>query len=84
MSEENKDIQEDKLPSGRVKVTVKSAFMYNGTFVKEGDVIDMNEERAVNHMRVGDLERDEALITRIKEKRAAAAKQLQDDAEGDW
>ncbi len=84
MSDENKETVGEQLPEGRVQVTVKSAFMYNGTFVKEGDVIDMNVERAVNHMRVGDVERDEELIAKVKEDRKAKADALRADAEGEW
>lgn len=65
-------------------VKVLKAFKYNGEFVYEGDVIEMNENRAVNHMRVGDLERDEALIEKIKQERIAAAEAAAKDAGGDW
>ena len=59
-------------------------FMYNGSFVREGDEIDMNEDRAVNHMRAGDVERDEELIQKIKDRRTAAAQAAIADAGGDW
>ncbi len=58
--------------------------MYNGTMVQEGEQVEMNDERAVNHMRVGDVERDEALIDKIKSKRHAAATAAIADAEGSW
>lgn len=81
MSDSN---NENQLPEGRVNVTVKSGFMYNGTFVTEGEVIEMNIDRAVNHMRAGDIERDEELIAKVKDDRVAKAKAAQADAEGEW
>ncbi len=86
MSDENSKVEtaETKLPEGRVMVTIKTGFMYNGTFVNEGEVVEMNVDRAVNHMRVGDVERDEELIAKVKEARTAKAKAAQADAEGDW
>lgn len=68
----------------RVNVKVLKPFMYNGSFVKEGEEIDMNESRAVNHMRVGDLSRDETLINKVKAERLGAAKAAQADAEAEW
>lgn len=72
------------LPEGRVMVVVLRPFKYNGTFVQEGDTIEMNQDRAVNHMRVGDLERDDELIQQVKDRRIAAAEAAKGDAEGDW
>jgi len=68
----------------RVKVKIIRPFKYNGTFVEAGQEVDMNEERAVNHMRVGDVERNENLIKKIKERRAAAADAAKADANKDW
>ncbi len=72
------------LPEGRVLVKVLKPFKYNGEFVDVGQMIDMNESRAVNHMRVGDLERNEELIEKIKQQRVAAAEAARADAEGEW
>jgi len=58
--------EDNQLPAGRVMVKILSPFKYNGTFVQAGDVVEMNEDRAVNHMRVGDVERNEELIAKIK------------------
>ena len=83
MSDENKDVEQAN-KSGRVLVKILKAFMYNGSFVREGGEIDMNEDRAVNHMRAGDVERDEELIQKIKDRRTAAAQAAIADAGGDW
>jgi hypothetical protein len=68
----------------KVKIKILRPFQYNGKFVNEGDEIEMNEERAVNHMRVGDVERDEQLIKKIKEQRQAAAEAAIVDAQANW
>ncbi len=68
----------------RVSVKIAKAFQYNGSFVREGDEVDMNESRAVNHMRVGDVVRDESLINKVKAERLGAAKAAQADAEAEW
>lgn len=68
----------------RINVKILKPFMYNGTMLQIGDVVEMNDERAVNHMRAGDVERDEGLINEIKERRSAAAEAAMDDAKGDW
>jgi hypothetical protein len=67
-----------------IKVKILKAFKYNGTFVEPGQVVDMNEARAVNHMRAGDVERDEALISKIKAQREAEATAAIADARKDW
>lgn len=72
------------LPDGRVQVKVLKGFMYNGSMVNPDDVIEMNLERAVNHMRVGDVERQEDLIEKVKASRVAAAEAAKADAEGEW
>lgn len=69
---------------GRTKVKILKPFQYNGQFVHPGDEVDMNEERAVNHMRAGDVDRDEVLINKIKTRRVAAAEAAKADAGGDW
>lgn len=76
--------EETKLPEGRVLVKVLKPFKYNGEFVDVGQEINMNEDRAVNHMRVGDLERDESLIEKVKARRIAAAEAAKSDAAGEW
>lgn len=58
--------------------------MYNGTLVKPGDEIEMNDERAANHMRAGDVERDEKVVEIIKARRLAAANAAAADASGTW
>lgn len=58
--------------------------MYNGQMVVAGAEVEMNENRAVNHMRVGDVERQEKLVERVKQRRLGAAKAAQKDAEGKW
>lgn len=68
----------------RVNVKILKPFVYNGMMLQTGDVAEMNDERAVNHMRAGDVERDEGLINEIKERRTAAAEAAMDDAKGDW
>jgi len=68
----------------RVKVKIVRPFKYNGQFVEAGQEVEMNEDRAVNHMRVGDVERNEDLIKKIKERRAAAADAAKADAQKDW
>lgn len=78
------DTQATPLAEGRVLVKVIKPFKYNGEFVEEGQTIEMNEARAVNHMRVGDIERDEDLIQKIKDQRTAAAEAAIADAGGDW
>lgn len=72
------------MPEGRVTVKVLKGFMYNGTMLKAGDSVEMNEDRAVNHMRAGDLERDEKVVEKVKARRLGAAKAAQADASGDW
>ncbi len=72
------------LAEGRVMVKILKPFKYNGNFVEEGQLVEMNESRAVNHMRVGDIERDEELIKKIKDQRTAAANAAIADAGGDW
>lgn len=72
------------LPDGRVLAKVLKPFQYNGVQLKEGDVVDFNEERAVNHMRAGDVERNEALINKIKQRRIDAAEAAKSDASQDW
>lgn len=79
MGDENKS-----LPEGRVMAKILVPFQYNGTMLKVGDVVEMNEERAVNHMRAGDVERDEALISKIKQRRVDAAEAAKSDANADW
>lgn len=68
----------------KVKVKVAKPFMFNGLFVKPGDEVEMNEERAVNHMRAGDLERNEEVISKIKARREASANAALADAKGEW
>ena len=89
MTEENvqsgTDENENKpLPSGRTTVKILRPFKYNGQFVQEGQMVDMNEDRAVNHMRAGDVERNEELIIKVKQRRQAAAEAAAADAKGDW
>lgn len=72
------------LPEGRVLVKVLKPFMYNGVFVKPGDKVEFNEERAVNHMRAGDVERQEELIAKIKSQREAKAEAAIADAKAEW
>lgn len=76
--------ENEQLPAGKVRATILRPFKYNGEFVQAGDVVVMNEERAVNHMRVGDVERQEDLIAKVKERRIAAAEAAKADAGGDW
>jgi hypothetical protein len=83
MSDEN-TIDTPVISQDRVVVKILKPFMYNGSFVREGDEVEMNEARAVNHMRVGDVERNEDLIKKIKEQRTSAAQAAIADAEGDW
>lgn len=73
-----------ELAPGRVLAKIVRAFMYNGTMLEVGQSVDMNEERAVNHMRAGDVERDNALVEKVKNRRLEAAKAAQADAEGNW
>ena len=68
----------------RVKVKVAKPFMYNGNLLDVGSEVEMNDERAANHMRAGDVERDERLILIIKARREAAASAAIADARGDW
>lgn len=68
----------------KIKVKILKSFFYNGILVKEGDEVEMNKERAVNHMRAGDIKRDEQLIKKIKEQRLAAAEAAKSDALEDW
>jgi len=69
----------------RVKVKILRPFMYNGELLKEGqEDVDMNIERAVNHMRAGDVERQDDVIAEVKQARSAAADAAKADAEGDW
>lgn len=68
----------------KIKVKVLKPFQYNGVYVGVGEEVEMNEERAVNHMRVGDVERNEQLIIKIKEQRAAAAEAVIADAQKNW
>ena len=75
---------EKNLPEGRVMVKIIRPFKYNGTFVEAGAEVEMNEERAVNHMRAGDVERQEPLIEKIKQRRIAAAEAAKADAGLDW
>lgn len=72
------------LPEGRVLVKIVRPFKYNGVFVSEGDEVEMNEDRAVNHMRIGDVERQDELIKKVKDRRIAAAEAAKGDALGDW
>lgn len=83
MSEESESLP-SSLPNGRVMAKILKPFKYNGEFVQAGDVVEMNEERAVNHMRVGDIERQEDLINKIKQQRIDAADAAKSDAGGDW
>lgn len=68
----------------KIKAKVIRPFMYNGKMLKKGEVVEFNIERAVNHMRVGDLERNEEAIKKVKEKRRGQAEALLKDAEKDW
>lgn len=68
----------------RVKVKIAKPFMYNGVMVQPGDEVEMFADRAYNHMRVGDVERDENVVSEIKAKREAAAKAALADAQKDW
>ena len=68
----------------KINVKIAKPFMFNGQMLNVGDEVEMNASRAVNHMRVGDVERDEDLIAEIKASRIADAKSAQADAEGDW
>lgn len=68
----------------KLKVKILRAFKYNGEFVAPGQEVEMNEERAANHMRAGDIERNEELISKIKAQREAAATAAIADARKDW
>lgn len=68
----------------RVTAKIAKPFMYNGELLAVGQEVDMNIERAVNHMRVGDVERDEDAINEVKAARQAAAEAATADAKGDW
>ena len=68
----------------KVKVTIRQPFMYNGTLAKVGDVVDMYDERAYNHMRAGDVERDEAIIATVRQRRLAAAEAAHKNASESW
>lgn len=68
----------------RITVKILRPFMYNGKYVEAGSDVEMNIERAVNHMRVGDIERDENAIAEVKQARQAAAEAAAADAKGDW
>lgn len=68
----------------KVKVKIVKPFMYNGKMLSKDEEVEMNIARAVNHMRVGDVERDEVLVDRIKQERIAAAEAAKADAQGDW
>lgn len=72
------------MSEGKVKVKILKSFMYNGIDLAPGDEVEMNFSRAVNHMRVGDVERDEELIATIKAERIARAEAAKKDAQGDW
>ena len=72
------------LPDGRVMVVIAKPFMYNGNLLKVGDKVEMNRNRAVNHMRVGDVERDDVLIAEVKQVRVDAAEAAKADAQGEW
>lgn len=80
----NSQDQNLKKKDGRVLVKIIKPFKYNGEFVQEGQEVEMNEDRAVNHMRVGDVERQDDLINKVKQRRIDAAKAAQDDASRDW
>lgn len=68
------------------KLTVKivKPFMYNGTMVRTGQDIEMNFGRAVRHMRVGDIERNESAIKQYKLALKSEAEAKLKDAESDW
>lgn len=68
----------------RITAKVLKPFMYNGTLLEVDQEVDLNIERAVNHMRVGDVERNEDAIAEVKAYRQAAAESAQADAKGDW
>lgn len=68
----------------KVTVTIVNPFMYNGTMLKAGDEVELPRDRAVNHMRVGDVERDDALIEAVKQERKAKAEAAIADANKDW
>lgn len=68
----------------RVTAKIAKPFMYNGVLLEVGQEVEMNIERAVNHMRVGDVERDEDAINEVKAARQAAAEAATADAKGDW
>jgi len=76
--------EETKTQPERVKVEILKSFMYNGKRVQPGDIVEFNEDRAVNHMRAGDIKRDESLIKKIKEQRIAEAEALKTDAQKEW
>lgn len=69
----------------RVKVKILKPFMYNGKMLEvDQEDVDMNIERAVNHMRVGDVERNEEVVNEVKQARLDAANSAAADAKGDW
>ncbi len=54
-----------------MKIKVKAPFMYNGKMLQAGDEEEMNEDKAVRHMRAGDLEKDQKAIEKYKNKMIA-------------
>jgi hypothetical protein len=68
----------------RITAKIVKPFIYNGALLEAGQEVEMNIERAVNHMRVGDVERNEEAIGEVKASRQAAAEAAQADAKGDW
>ena len=51
-----------------IKAKVLKPFMFNGKMLQTGEEAEMNEDRAVRHMHVGDVEKNAKAIEQYKNK----------------
>jgi len=65
-------------------VKVINPWLYNGVMLKEGEDIELNFNKAIRHMKVGDVERDEDGIKRYKATQKSNAEAQLRDSQADW
>lgn len=68
----------------KLKVKVLKPFMYNGTMLRYGQEVELDFNRAVRHMRFGDVERNEDAIKTYKARLEAEAQAQIESAKSDW